>query len=196
MSKIKRAAIFHGTDGSPEKYWLPWIKRELEQSGYQVYAPLLPENSTPNKDTYETFIRASKWDFTDNVLIGHSSGATTILNLLSAEWFPHVKAAVLVGTFLNEKLTKSASWYVPGQFDHLFLPQYDPLIIKQKADKFYFVHGSNDPYCDISDAQKLSDEVNGTFITIPNGHHLGGAFDGTDLPKLKNVLSQDGILDS
>jgi predicted alpha/beta hydrolase family esterase len=196
MSNTKHAAIFHGTGDSPEKYWLPWIKRELEQSGYEVYAPVLPQNSTPDKDIYETFIRASNWDFTDNVLIGHSSGATTILNLLSAEWFPHVKAVVLVGTFLNEKLTKSVSWYAPGQFDHLFLPHYDPSIIKQKADRFYFVHGDNDPYCDINDVQKLSDEVGGVFITIPNGHHLGGTSNRAELPELKDVLSNDSILDN
>jgi predicted alpha/beta hydrolase family esterase len=128
------------------------------------------------------------------VLVGHSSGATTILNLLSAEWFPHVRAVVLVGAFLNEKLTKSAVWYVPGQFDHLFLPDYDPLVIKQKADKFYFVHGDNDPYCDINDAKKLSREVGGMFITVPNGHHLGGTSGRTELPELEEVLRKDGVI--
>lgn len=194
--KAKRAAIFHGTGDNPEKYWLPWIKRKLEQSGYEVYAPVLPDNNAPNRNTYEAFIRADGWDFTNNVLIGHSSGATTILNLLSAEWFPHVKAVILVGTFLNEKLTKTASWYVQGQFDHLFLPGYDPSIIKEKAGAFYFVHGDNDPYCDINDAQRLSDSLGGTFITIRNGHHLGSTSNRTELPELENMLIKDGILES
>jgi len=194
MSNTKHAVILHGTGDSPTKYWLPWIKGELEQSGYAVYAPVLPENETPNKDTYEAFLRASGWDFTDNVLIGHSSGATTILNLLSTEWFPHVKAVVLVGAFLNEKLTKSASWYVPGQFDHLFLGSYDPEVIKQKIDKFYFVHGDNDPFCDISDARKLSDELGGRFITISGGHHLGSTSGRTELPELEKVLIEDNLI--
>jgi predicted alpha/beta hydrolase family esterase len=130
------------------------------------------------------------------VLIGHSSGATTILNLLSTDWFPHVKAVVLVGAFLNEKFTKSASWYVPGQFDHLFMPHYDASLLKQKVDKFYFVHGDDDPYCDIVDAQKLCDAVDDIFITIPNGHHLGGASGRTELPELEDVLKNNALLDS
>ena len=194
VNNPKRAAIFHGTSGSPAKFWLPSIKRGLEASGYLVYAPTLPNNDKPNKDTYESFIRASGWDFTNNVLVGHSSGATTILNLLSADWFPHVEAVVLVGTFLNERLTKNAPWYTPGQFDDLFLPAYDPALIRQKADAFYFVHGSNDPFCDIKDAQKLCSELGGTFITIPNGHHLGDASGRTELPELEVMLKKDGII--
>lgn len=194
MSNKSHAAIFHGTGDSPTKFWLPSINRKLERSGYEVYAPLLPGSATPNKDTYESFLRASGWDFTDNVLIGHSSGATTILNLLSTDWFPHVKAVVLVGTFLNEKLTKSASWYVSGQFDHLFLDNYDPEVIKRKADRFYFVHGDNDPFCDVDDARKLSDELGGRFITIPGGHHLGSTSGRTELPELEKILREDGLI--
>ena len=190
----RRAAIFHGTNGNPEHHWQPWIKKLLEQSGYEVYAPFLPDNDTPNRHTYETFLRESGWDFTDNVLIGHSSGATTVLNLLSSDWFPHVKAVVLVGTFLNEKLTKSVDWYVPGQFDNLFLENYDPAIIKSKADKFYFVHGDDDPYCDINDAKQLCSELGGTFIPIPNGHHLSSTSGRTELHDLEGVLRQDGLL--
>lgn len=195
MNKKYLAVLLHGTSGNTTQHWFPWIKNELEQSGYEVFAPNLPNNDTPNKDTYEAFLRSSGWDFTDNILIGHSSGATTILNLLSSEWFPHVKAAVLIGTFLNEKLTKSVEWYVAGQFDNLFLPEYDPQILKAKADKYYFVHGDNDPYCDINDAKKLSDEVGGVFITIPQGHHLGGSSGFIELPELSNALHNDGLLD-
>ena len=194
MSDTKRAAIFHGTGNSPADCWLPWIKHLLEQSGYEVFAPLLPGNDTPNKDTYESFLRRSAWDFAGNVLVGHSSGATTILNLLSTDWFPHVSAAVLAGTFLNERLTESASWYVPGQFDNLFLPEYDPTVIKQKADTFYFVHGSNDPFCDIDDAKQFCNKVGGTFMTVPNGHHLGSGSGLTELPELASILRNDGIL--
>lgn len=190
----KRAAIFHGTNDDPSKYWLPWIKNLLNESGYSVYAPTLPNNDKPNKATYEAFIKDSQWDFTDNVLVGHSSGATTILNLLSCGWFPDVKAVILVGTFLNEKLTKDVSWYIQGQFDNLFLEDYSPDVLKQKSEKFYFVHGDDDPYCDINDAKELSDKVNGLFVTIPNGHHLGGTSMRKSLPELEVVLRENGII--
>jgi hypothetical protein len=191
---MKKAVILHGTDGKPTDQWFPWLEKLLEESGYEVYLPTLPNNHTPNRETYEKFLRESGWDFTDNLLIGHSSGATTILNLLSADWFPRVKAVVLVGTFLNEKLTKSTDWYEPGQFDHLFLNNYDPEILKTKADNFYFVHGNNDPYCDINDAKSLCNQLGGDFVTVEKGHHLGASSGFNELFQLKEKLEEDGLV--
>lgn len=191
---MKKAVLLHGTDGKPTDHWFPWLEEQLEQAGYEVFAPVLPDNHKPNKVTYGKFLQESGWDFSDNIVIGHSSGATTILNLLLADWFPYAKAAVLVGTFLNEKLTKSADWYEEGQFDNLFLPTYDSAKLKGKADKFYFVHGDNDPYCDINDAKQLCGGLDGEFITIANGHHLGDSAGITKLPQMTEALHSDGYL--
>jgi len=191
---VKRAVILHGTDGHPSEHWLPWLKKLLESSGYQVFAPELPGNHTPNKAVYEEFLRESGWDFKDNVVIGHSSGATTVLNLLSTKWFPDVSAVVLVAAFLNENLLKHIDRFEPGQFDGLQLGSFDTKLVKSKADKFYFFHGSDDPYCDIKDAQKLCDQLGGKFTIIQNGHHLGVASGFTQIPQLEEVLRQDHIL--
>jgi hypothetical protein len=191
---MKRAVLLHGTDGNPQDQWFPWLRKQLEQSSYSIYAPSLPENHTPDREKYSKFLHDSGWDFTDNILVGHSSGATTVLNLLSEDRFPKVKAVILLGTFLNEKLLKDVSWYEPGQFDNLFLADYDADKIKQKAGGFYFVHGDNDPFCDINDARNLSKKVGGKFITIKNGHHLGGTSGITEIPPLIDALKADSIL--
>jgi len=187
---MKKAVLLHGTDGSPDDHWFPWLKKWLEDKGYEVFVPELPENHTPNRQTYEKFLRESGWDFTDNIMIGHSSGATTVLNLLSTDWFPHVKTAVLVGAFLNEKLTKKTEWYEPGQFDNLFLDSYSPTLLKTKADDFIFVHGDNDPYCSLDDAQALCAQVDGEFLLVENGHHLGDSSGYKELPGLTYKLSK------
>lgn len=191
---MKRAVILHGTSSSPAHNWQPWLKKQLEAAGYEVFAPQLPDCDRPNRQTYEEFFKESGWNFEDNVLIGHSSGATTVLNILMSDWFSHAKAAVLVGTFLNEKLTKKLGEFEDDLFKDLFLPSYDPEKLKQKADKFYFVHGDNDPYCDIDDAKELCEQVDGTFITIKNGHHLGGASGFTELPTLLDKLKKDVVV--
>lgn len=190
----KRALILHSTDSSPENDWLPWMRKQLEASSFEVFAPLLPNNKVPNRHTYEKFLRDSGWDFSKNVIVGHSSGATTALNLLSSDWFPDASTVILAGTFLNQRLTKDADWVQPGQFDNLFLENYDASAIKKRAKAFYFVHGSNDPYCDIDDARKLCKELGGTFIVIPNGHHLGSSSGLTELPKLSEQLRYDGVI--
>lgn len=190
----KRSVILHGTDGDPSHHWQPWLKAELESSGYSVFLPKLPENHTPNKKVYDDFLRSAGWDFSDNIVIGHSSGATEVLNLLMSDWLPHLKAVVFVGTFLNERLLDGKAWYTPGQFDKLFLPFYDPEVMKSKADAFYFVHGSNDRVCDINDAKKLSDSLGATFITIENGGHLTESSNSFSIPELIEALRRDKLV--
>lgn len=189
---MKKAVILHGTDGAPEHNWFPWLKTLLEANGVEVWVPLLPDNHTPNRVTYESFIKDSGWDFTDNLLIGHSSGATTVLNLLQSEWFPKVDTAITVATFLNERLLEAAEWYQKGQFDNLFPDAFDVKKIQSRVDRFYLLHGSDDPYCDPKDAQELSDKLGGSFISIENGLHLGS--NRTELSEIIPILEERDYL--
>lgn len=191
---MKKAVLLHGTDGSPYDHWFPWLKKELEECGYEVFAPTLPENHTPNRDIYEEYLKKSGWDFSNNLLIGHSSGTTTILNLLMAEWFPKVKAAVMVGTFLNEKLTKSADWYETGQFDNLFVKDFDIDKIKSKCSEFIFVHGDNDHACGYEDAKEFCQKLDGDFTTIKNGAHLSGSSGITEIPEIVEKLTEKNLM--
>ena len=79
----KKAVTLHGTDGDPSHGWQPWMREQLVANGYKVLHPLLPDNHTPNKQIYNTFLFGREWDFPDYVMVGHSSCATAILNLLS-----------------------------------------------------------------------------------------------------------------
>lgn len=188
----KKAVLLHGTDGSPDYNWFPWLSKLLVDSGINVWTPLLPENHTPNRFKYDEFLKTHGWSFNDNLLVGHSSGATTVLNLLQSDWLPRVDTVVLVGTFLNEKLLRNIDWYEPGQFDNLFPAELDAKKIKSKAKQFYFIHGDDDMYCDVGDAQKLCEQLGGKFTLVPNGKHLSS--NRTELPEIIPSLTEVGYL--
>lgn len=190
---MKKAVLLHGTDGTPNDHWFPWFRNKLEENGYEVFAPTLPQNHMPNREVYEQFLKESGWDFSDNLLIGHSSGTTTILNLLMSDWFPKVKGSVLVGTFLNEKLTKTADWYEPGQFDGLFVQDFDVEKIESRCPEFIFVHGDNDHACDYNDAKQFCQKLKGEFITIKNGQHLSTSSGITELPEVIDKLTEKDL---
>lgn len=179
---MPKAVLLHGTDGSPDANWLPWLKAELEKRGFEVWSPHLPESHTPNRERYEKFLRESGWDFSGNLLIGHSSGATAALNLLMCDWFPKVEKVILVGTFLNERLLPGVDWYEPAQFSGLFPKEgFDVEKIRQKSDKFYFIHGDNDGYCALEDAQEFAKRLGGEMVVVKNGRHLSSQ--RTELPE-------------
>jgi uncharacterized protein len=187
---MKRAAILHGTDASPDANWFKWLKQQLEQRDYNVWVPELPNNHTPNRKTYNDFLFGSDWDFNDNLLIGHSSGAITVLNLLTDGRCPKISAAVLVGAWSHMEET----YLDREQFKDLFPPNgFDFEIIISKCDKFLFLHGDNDPFCPLEQAKWLAQQTKGHMVIIPNGHHLG-ASRTPDFPELLEGLRKYHVL--
>ncbi len=192
---MKNAIIIHGTDGVLEDHWQPWFKKCLEKANYQVFVPQFPDNSRPNYQKWSQIIKEQLPSFADGILVGHSAGTTVILRLLEEDWFPKVKAVVLVGTFVNEKLVVNQDWYDSEQFVHL-LPKnsFDLAKIKAKCDHFYFVHGDNDPYCDYQDAKEFCQKLDGKLVTIKNGHHLGSERNLTELSEVIDLMKQDKVI--
>jgi predicted alpha/beta hydrolase family esterase len=193
---MKHALFLHGTSGSPNDHWWPWLKNEFEKSGYEVWAPSLPSSHRPSAEKYWDFLRSTGWDFTDSVLVGHSSGATSVLNLLERPEFPKVKAVVLVGVFLNQRLTSaSPDFNDDDQFVDLFPSAgFNWPVVQSKAERFYFVHGDDDPYCSYDDAIAAVEQVAGEMVTIPRGGHLSTSSGKLELPEITTILRRDAIL--
>lgn len=184
---MKKAVILHGTDGTPAENWFPWLKNELEARGYEVWVPLLPNNHTPNREVYNDFLLSGKWDFTDNLIIGHSSGAVSILNLLMDERCPHINTGVLAGAWSHMEETDLDR----EQFKDLFpLDGFDFDLIKQKTDRLLFLHGEDDPLCPLDQAKWLASQAASDIITLPKGGHLSQSFGFTELPQLIEALER------
>jgi uncharacterized protein len=182
---MKNALILHGTDSLPELIWIPWLKAKLEERGYNVWAPLLPNNHYPNRETYNNFLLENKeHDLTDAIMIGHSSGAVEALNLLNDDRTPHIKLAVMVGAWAGGKPN---GYDTNEQFENLF-PEagFEFEKMKQKADKIVFLHGSDDPYCPLEQAQFLAEKLSASIAVVPNGGHLGKQY--TELPELWEIM--------
>lgn len=186
---MKQAVILHGTDGSPDGNWFPWLKRRLQEYGYEVWVPELPGNHTPNRHIYNDFLFGSGWDFTDNLVIGHSSGAVSVLNLLADKRCPHIRMGVLVGAWSHMEETDLDR----EQFKDLFPPDgFDFATIRSKAPELLFLHGSDDPYCPIEQSRWLADQTDSEIIVIPDGQHLGANY--PEFPQLLDALSARDLL--
>lgn len=195
---MKKAIILHGTGSTPDDNWFPWLKHELEFRGYEVFVPQLPDSSTPNRHRYDDFLRKSGWDFSDNIIVGHSSGSTTILNLLEQDWFPHVKAAVFVGFFVNNDYIENnpPEWYTPGQFKNLFPPEgFNFAKVKEKSEHRYVIHSDNDPYCDPKLAADTAKLIGAELRIVPGGKHLSKNSGGyIELPEIIEVLENNDLI--
>lgn len=181
---MKKAVILHGTWGNPEENWFPWLKAKFEEQGYEVWVPQLPDADKPNRDTYADFLFSSGWDFTDNIVIGHSSGAVEVLNLLMDKRMPRIRLGVMLGVWISG-LPKGMD--DPEVFAHLF-PRwgFKWRRIRGNADHLALLHGSDDPYCPLEQAVTVATKLKAPMMIVPGGGHLGSGL--KELPQLWNVL--------
>lgn len=182
----KRAVLLHATDRNPDEIWLPWLKIQLEARGYEVWAPELPGNHNPNYRIYNDFLFSHDWDFTDNIVIGHSSGAVSVLNLLMDERCPKIKLGVIVGAWAGGMPNGD---FEEGQFDDLF-PEggFNFMRIKTNAQSLAFLHSDDDPYCPIEQAEFLAAELDSPLKILHGAGHISG--DMTELPELWDMIEE------
>lgn len=181
--------ILHGTGGSHESSWTPWVKAELQAAGHKVWAPDLPGADVPNIDRYADFLFASDWDFNDCVIIGHSSGSVATLGILQK--LPEgtrINTAILIGAF-TKRLSESPSW---SMLKELFENPFDFDNLKTKSDKFIFMHSTDDPICPIDQAEYLCEQTGGEMIKFDNMSHFTVKADRKffRLPELVEIINQ------
>ena len=159
-----RAIIFHGTGGSPDSYWIPYIKQSLQDRGYEVIVPQLPNTDNPNlKDSLDAAL-VLPYDH-ETILIGHSSGAALILSVLESIEVK-VRQVILVAGFF-EPLN-------PPEPELMVQSSYDWEKIKSHCEKFVFINSDNDPWGCTDNVGKAMQEKLGGELVVPTGEgHMG-----------------------
>jgi len=180
MNQDLHIIIIHGTRGSPEENWFPWLAQELRKDSLQVSVPRFP---TPEGQSLENWRRVFAEEFnsldSQTVLVGHSIGVAMALRLLEASSSP------VKGSFL-----------VSGWHGLLNLPEFDPLIesffrepfdyegIGRKYGYCKMYHGSNDPYVPVKMGKELADQLGVPLEVISGGGHLSAESGYTEFPGL------------
>ncbi len=180
-----RALILHGTGSGPRHNWFPWLKRELENLGYEVWVPDLPHSEKPSIERYNKFLLSSGWDFNDNLVIGHSSGAVAVLGLLQA--LPEnisVNAAILAGVYRGN-LGREDLEETDIAFDYAK--------IKHKSRQIIVVHSDDDPICPISGAKWIAKRLDADMRILHGLGHLNRSLRRpifNKFPELLEIIKQ------
>lgn len=169
---MKNALILHGAGNNSKGNWFPWLKNELENKGYNVWVPDLPNSNEPIKSAWLNTIFSNKeWVFDENsLIIGHSAGATLVLRIL--ENLPdNVK--------INKTVLVSGVIELGTNPDHFIYKQsmvadsFDWEKIKRSAKHFYFIHSDNDQYeCGDDQGKIMHDHLGGELIIKKGERHF------------------------
>lgn len=164
---MKDVFIFHGTAGSPEGNWFPWLKGELEKIGCDVTVPRFPTPQGQSLDSWLEILGKYEKQITDRtVLIGHSLGGLFLLRVLERLTHP-VAAAYFVAAPIG---VKPILYYEGDEKFSGF--KFDWEEIRKKANRFFVYHSDNDPYVSLGNGKELARHLGVPLTFIPSAGHL------------------------
>ena len=186
--RMKRVISVHGWGGYPDEGWRPWLKKELEQKGFDVINPSMPDTETPTIQKWlpyitEAIVKPDK----NTYLIGHSLGCITILRYLEKlEENQAIGGAVLVAGFGHDLEYGGYK----GELSSFFKDPIDWEKIKKRSGKFFVLYSNNDPFVPKKYAVELGEKLEVEPIVQHNMKHFSGGDGITELP-----IARDLILD-
>lgn len=180
---MKRAIIIHCWGGAANYAWYPWAKSKLEEQGYQVTVPDMPNTDEPQLTEWLPTLQGLIGQPDEElVLIGHSLGTVTIMRYL--ETLPadqQINKVILVAGFTDQLGYR--------ELDNFFETRLSFKDIKPHAKNgFVVIQSDDDPFISVQYGIRLKEELDAKLIIKHSAKHMSGAVDGeeayTELPEV------------
>lgn len=99
---MKRVIVAHRWSGSPTTDWYPWLKRELEQKGFEVLVPTMGNTEEPTiAEWVGNLERAVGAPDEDTIIVCHSIGAQTTWRYLEQLNGEKIRGVVAVAPWFH-----------------------------------------------------------------------------------------------
>lgn len=167
---MKRVFIVHGWGYNPKSNWYPWLKDKLEEKGFEVIVPEMPDTENPKIDSWVNHLKETVKEINkDTYFIGHSIGCQTIMRFLESQNEKIGGAVFVAGWFKlydleNEEVDKIA---------HPWLNKTINLKkVNENMNKLTVILSDNDPYNGVKENSKIFKErLNAKVIIEKNKGH-------------------------
>lgn len=184
MSTQKRVFIVHGWGGYPEEGCFPSLKKELEDKGFIVKNPAMPDPLRPQIEIWVQYLKDQVSTPDENtILFGHSIGCQTILRYL--ESLPKDKK-IAGAVFLAGWVHLNDEAYETKEDEKIAKPWLETPInwdkVKSKATKFIAIFSDNDPFVPIDDSKIFENKLGAKIIIEHGKKHFSGS-DGVEKPE-------------
>jgi uncharacterized protein len=175
---MKTALILHGIGGTSEGNWFPWLAEELKKRGWNVILPDLPNTKHPDRSEWlETVQKLVKdVDFSDFVIIGHSLGVATALDLLEKE-DKKLKMLISVSGFYTDYGAQLNSYFMKTK-------DIDINKVRNLVEKSVVIYGDDDPYVPQETLKGMAEALGVEPQIIKKGGHVNAKSGYTQLPLL------------
>lgn len=175
---MKKVFIVHGWDGYPEEGWFPWLKKQLEEKGFEVVVPQLPDAGNPHIATWVSKLQdVAGVPDKETYFVGHSMGCQTIARYL--EGLPDsikIGGVVFVAGFLK-RLTGLENPEVEELAKEWLGTPIDLQKVKSHFKKSAAIFSGDDPYVPLDNVDDFKNILGSEIYIEPKKGHFSGAMD-------------------
>lgn len=166
---MKRVILVHRWSGGANDDWRPWLKSELEQRGYQVLAPEMPDREAPVIEKWVPHLAETVGTpDADTYFIGHSIGCQAILRYLQTIGTPVGGAVFVAGWFNLKNLEDQETEEIAKPW--ITVP-IDIERIRKVLPRSVVLLSDNDPFDALEEnRQKFGEFVTRTVVVPGAGH--------------------------
>lgn len=163
---MKRVFIIHGWTGKPNEHWLPWLAHELEQKGFEVHSPEMPETDTPKTEPWISYFKKQVGVADeDTYFVGHSIGCLTILRYLE-KYNEKIGGAVLVAPWITLNPESFATPEDKQVVDEWTAGSFDWPRLKNLCHNFVALFSEDDPDVPFADNKPIFEKELGAKIIV------------------------------
>ncbi len=178
--------LVHGSFGNPFSNWLPYLRKEMESKGLEVYTPDFPTGV--GKQNYENWSNLLKTYVEGNIV-----NENTII-------FAHSIAPIFICKFLVEnKIKVKRLVFVCGFNNYLGIDKdydtvnksmyFDSLVdVKNYCSDIVCFYSDNDPYVKYEAEKEFANTITENQVLISGGDHLNSESGYTEFHNLLQYL--------
>ncbi len=185
---MKKAFIIHCWSGNPSGSMYQWIKKKLEEKGYEVEIPEMPDTDNPSITLWVDQLEKVLKDIDDEtILIGHSIGCQAIMRYL--EKLPEkVKFGKVIfiapWVHLNMKVIRAEGREAEDIAKPWLEIPIDFSKVKTHSDKFICFFSDNDKYMTLSGLSEFELLLDAEIVLLNHRGHFDRESNVKDLPEI------------
>ena len=179
---MEKYIIIHGSFGSKDGNWFPWLKNKLEKDNKDVVVPQMPVGV--GNQNFENWSKVlNEFNINENTtIIAHSIAPIFVCKYLITNKIK-VKKLVFVCGFNNYL-------GIDSDFDAvnepMFIDNFED--VKEYCNDIICYYSDNDPYVKFEVEKSFADTVSNEQYVIKNGGHINAESGYTEFEEILKVL--------
>lgn len=174
--------ILHDIGGHAGIHWQQWLHDELQNAGYKVLMPQMPDAAHPDRKTWLKTVRTLTAGLhpQELLIVAHSLGVATALDFIERLREP-VRALLTVSGFISAYGADINDYFMKEK-------TIDMARVTQHLNRATVFYGDNDPYVPQSALKQLAVGLKVKPVVVRGGGHLNADAGYTAFPALLDAI--------